>query len=125
MGPTVAARVPSARSWPKASLLIVFVFLYIGVLLATFVTSAYRLPLHIPLILFAGLTLSRLLDWIKKENYDKLLFLLVIVALLAWPIHHKTYLSNENYEQRMKLRLEFLAKSKGAETEKLYAVLTR
>jgi len=43
-----------------------FVFLYSGVLLATFVTGAYRLPLHAPLILFSSLALVSIKETILR-----------------------------------------------------------
>jgi len=109
----------------RASLLIIFTVLYTGVLLLTFVTSAYRLPLHIPFILFAGLSFSCLKDYFLRRNFEKLAFVFIVFLALAWVTHIGTFLSEKGYELRMKQRLKFLEQSKGRETERLYPILTR
>jgi len=107
----------------SSSLLILFVLFYSGVLLMTFITSAYRLPLHPVFILFTGYAVTSLWEACLQKQFARLFFGIVILAIFYPLSNSGTYLSEKDYEKKMNERLQFLSRSKGHEAAAVWGIV--
>ncbi len=91
---------------PAVRLLIYYLAAYMVSLLLTFVTMAYRYPLHLPLILFAGLTLSRLPDLWREKQWGELKKSGLVFLILFIIGNANTFMPVVDYDHTTELRMQ-------------------
>lgn len=89
-----------APQWRKASLLYFVALIYSATVIAFYLFSRYRLPVVVPLILFAALTLTSAWTMVKEKGYFGLgattLFVAIFLALLSTHVNPADYESDES-----------------------------
>jgi len=88
------------------ALLLFFLVSYAVTLLATFVTSGYRLPVHIPLILFSASAIDRTKALWDARQFKTLAAGAMIFLAFFVLMNAKSFLPKERYDKFLEKRIE-------------------
>ena len=108
---------------PITCFLIAYLGLYLLSLLLTFVTSAYRLPMHLPLILFSAYALHVWIGFCRQGQGREIKMTVGVFLILFAFTNYATFIPNYDYDlfvskriQNAKTNLDEFRKMEGLQT---------